>query len=872
MNKYLSQFLLILVVVSGLVGCSRKKNSFISRNLHAVGTEYNVLYNGDLALQAGLDQLEQNYKDNYWEVLPVERMSVKDEVFLPGQRALDPNFERAEEKAVKAVQKHSMLINEVEYNPQIDEAYMLLGKARYYDQRFVPALEAFNYILQFMPESDELNRAKIWREKTNMRLDNNEIAIKNLRKLLSQDEEKFEQEDLALANAIFAQAFLNLEEVDSALVYMNKAAQQTKNRETQARYNFIAGQLFAKSGQRDSAFAHYDQLIEWHRKIPRRYYINAFIEKIKLYDPAVDSDTELIETITDLEENRENRPWLDAIYSRKAIYFHDKDSLNLAKEYFNKSLRAKGGTDKYLRGNNYSALAKISFDQAEYVNAGKYYDSAVAQYKERTPEHRLVRKKRDNLEGVIVYEGWRSSADSIFKVLAMSPQEQEQYYQVYIDSLKAQEEREARAAEVAAAKEAQQQTAFSKIQNNKTSRRGNIGPTFGGATPPGPTGPSLGNSSFYFYNTQTVARGKQDFRSKWGKRKLEDNWRRKNKKSTLDGEIEDEIVNEEEELRPEFTTSFYIEQLPKGRFVLDSIADSRDFAYYQLGVIYKEKFKRNDLAIDRFTRLLDFEPVEKLELPALYNLYLIYKEDSKTPNAQKANLYKNKIISEYPDSRYAELLRNPESKLDNSETPLAVYNRLYKMYEAEQYDQVIALVPEYVKIFNGDEIVPRLELLKAFASGRLYGFQAYKRGIDYVALNYPNSEVGKSAQDLVKKAESLKIPEVYLPEDGLTDFKLVYRFNKSEQSAIDNLTAALDDAFAKAEYSFTYSTDVYNENEKLLVIHGFNTKLGAKGLGELLQKIENGYNISRPYIAIATENYKIIQVYKSLDKYTAEMK
>ncbi|GAK95877.1 TPR domain protein [Nonlabens tegetincola] len=306
--------------------------------------------------------------------------------------------------------------------------------------------------------------------------------------------------------------------------------------------------------------------------------------------------------------------------------------------------------------------------------------------------------------------------------------------------------------------------------------------------------------------------------------------------------------------------------------MLDSIADSRDFAYYQLGVIYKEKFKRNDLAIDRFTRLLDFEPVEKLELPALYNLYLIYKEDSKTPNAQKASLYKNKIISEYPDSRYAELLRNPESKLDNSETPLAVYNRLYKMYEAEQYDQVIALVPEYVKIFNGDEIVPRLELLKAFASGRLYGFQAYKRGIDYVALNYPNSEIGKSAQDLVKKAESLKIPEVYLPEDGLTDFKLVYRFNKSEQSAIDNLTAALDDAFAKAEYSFTYSTDVYNENEKLLVIHGFNTKLGAKGLGELLQKPENGYNISRPYIAIATENYKIIQVYKSLDKYTAEMK
>jgi hypothetical protein len=32
-------------------------------------------------------------------------------------------------------------------NFQIDEAYLLLGKARYYDQRFIPALDAFNYIL-----------------------------------------------------------------------------------------------------------------------------------------------------------------------------------------------------------------------------------------------------------------------------------------------------------------------------------------------------------------------------------------------------------------------------------------------------------------------------------------------------------------------------------------------------------------------------------------------------------------------------------------------------------------------------------------------------------------------------------------------------
>ncbi|WP_405378405.1 tetratricopeptide repeat protein [Nonlabens sp. Asnod3-A02] len=868
MKQFFYNICIAFLLIAIITGCSRKNNSFISRNLHAVGTEYNVLYNGNLALQAGLDGLEQTYKDNYWDILPVERMTLKDQVFLPGEKPADPNFERAEEKAVKAVQKHSMLINETEYNPQVDEAYMLLGKARYYDQRFIPALEAFNYILQFMPESDQINQAKVWRERTHMRLDNNEIAIKNLSKLLKEEKGDIEQEDLAIANATLSQAFLNIEQVDSALLYMNRAERQTKNRETQARYKFITAQLFAKQGQRDSAFAHYDEIIDMHRKIPRRYYINAYIEKIKNFDDSQDSKVELLETITDLEENRENRPWLDAIYSRKAIYYENEDSIEGAKEYYNKSLRARNGQDRYLRGNNYSALGKISFDEAKFVNAGKYYDSAVANYVERTKEHRLVTKKRNNLEDVIFYEGRRRSADSIFKVLAMTPQEQAVYYQEYIDDLKAEEERIAQAAEVEAAKEAQNQNAFQTIKG--VTKRSKTGPSF---STPGSSIGTLKNtgSSFYFYNQQTVARGKVDFRRKWGKRDLKDNWRRKNKKEELETEVIDEQITEVEEVRPEFKTEFYTSTLPEGKIMLDSIAQSRNFAYYQLGVIYKEKFKRNDLAINRFDTLLTHDPEEKLLLPALYNLYLIYKEDGGSNAFAKAEQLKNKIISNYPDTRYAQILRNPEAKLDDSASPLAVYNRLYKEYEKENYEVVISSAENYANRFSGDDIVPRLELLKAFAAGRLYGFEEYKKGLDYVALNFPNTEVGKSAQKLASDAETIKIAEAFQPENNLKDFKLVYRFNTTDAIAMENLKNKLLEVFKNENYNFRVSVDVYNKDEKLVVVHGLNSKLGARGLGDLMAKPENNYNITKSFFAIASENYKIIQVYKNLDKYQKEM-
>jgi len=180
--KYLSIVSLLLV----LIACSVKKNTFISRNSHALSTKDNILYNGGLALDKGIGELKSQYKDNFWEILPIERMQVKKEQAMPGEATENPNFTKAETKATKAIQKHSMNIGGAEKNYQMDEAHLLLGKSRYYDQRFIPALEAFNYILYKHANSNRINEAKIWREKTNMRLENDAIAVENLRNLFKE--------------------------------------------------------------------------------------------------------------------------------------------------------------------------------------------------------------------------------------------------------------------------------------------------------------------------------------------------------------------------------------------------------------------------------------------------------------------------------------------------------------------------------------------------------------------------------------------------------------------------------------------------------------------------------------------------------------
>mgnify|MGYP001491701956 FL=1 len=211
------------------MGCSRKKDNWLSRNYHAVTSEYNTLYNGEMALDEGRRALVDTYRDNFWQILPVERLEVFEEITLPGENK-NASFERAEEKAVKAIQKHSMQINGREVNPQMDEAFLLLGQARYYDQRFVRALEAFNYILAYYPASNNIAQAKVWKEKTNIRLAKENVAIENLHKLID-EEESLKPQDYADASAMLAQAYLNVDRKDSALVYIDKAARLTKKNE-----------------------------------------------------------------------------------------------------------------------------------------------------------------------------------------------------------------------------------------------------------------------------------------------------------------------------------------------------------------------------------------------------------------------------------------------------------------------------------------------------------------------------------------------------------------------------------------------------------------------------------------------------------------
>ncbi|MFC4738451.1 gliding motility protein [Flavobacterium ponti] len=867
--KYIGVISFLLLIIS----CSTKKDRFVNRTFHAKTAKYNILYNGDVALETGLKDLGTTYQDDFWDVLPVEYLQDSEEDMLPGEEK-NPNFERAEDKAIKAIQKHSMNIGGSEKNSQMDEAYILLGKARYYDNRFIPALEAFNYVLYKYPNSDKIYEAKVWREKINIRLDNDQVAADNLKRLLK--DQKIEGQDLANASAMLAQAYMNLGVKDTALAVLKIAKEKTKINDQKARYTFITGQLYEDLKYPDSAAMAYNEVIEMKRKSPRKYTIQAHAKLAQQFDYEKGDTLVFLEKFNKLLEDRENRPFLDVINHQIALFYDKQKNDNQAIKYYNKSLR-KQTADKYLTASNYRNIAEINFYNAEYLKAGKYYDSTLTKLNDRTREYRAIAKKRLNLDDVIKYEAIVTANDSILYVVSLSEDERNAYYADYIEKLKEQDLIKQKEMERLALIEENKANNAGGISGGKGNNLSISGEDINTASRSKFAPPSIGGndnqtSNFYFYSQTNLAFGKSEFRKKWGKRELKDNWRfSKLSNNNSNSEEEENAIAEKEEEKvadnPAYKVEFYTSQLPSDQKVLDSLKIDRDFADYQLGSIYKEKFKEYQLAAAKFEKLLGNQPEERLILPSKYNLFKIYEIIGST----KANDIKQQIIAEYPDSRYAQIIQNPNQENEDNQSPEAVYAKLYKEFEDGEIRESYVKVNEFIDLYTGDEIAPKFELLKAQITARLKGLEEYKKTLNFVALNYPNAKEGKEAESILSK-NIPNLEKLEFKEETSGSWKIVFPKDYMSTAEIEALYVKLDKFIKdRSDVLVKRSNDVYNEKTNFIVVHGLQSKESAQSTLFLLKDYKD-YKVNDEAYIISSDNYMIVQIKKNWDKFIALIK
>ncbi len=826
----LISFLLSLIVL----GCSRKKDKFLNKNFHALTTKYNFLFNGNNLYAEGLLEIENDIRENFWTLLPIEKFKFYD---LDDEER-ETNFTKAEEKATLSIQKHSMNVDGKERNPIMDQAYFLLGKSRYFDNRFIPALEAFNYILYKYPTSQYINKVKIWKEKINIRLDQNKYAIDNLKELLREDNLLIEER--SMANSYLAQAFINLEQVDSASYYLKRSNQQHDNIKDNPRKTFLLAQLYQDLMVNDSAYKIYSKIIHLNRRTTRNFYIQSHINRSTVSDSIENSILELKE----LAENFENKNFLDVIYHQIAMLNLEKNNSeitlketskiaydSLAIIYFNKSLRSDSD-DEILISKNYSELAELNFRNKEYLQAGLYYDSTLNVLNSKSREFRKVKKKRDNLKDLIFYETLSIELDSIINLIKMSDANRIVFFNDYINKI-------------------------SEKNNKQKNKNKNLGTLTSSIS-------NIDSESilFYFYNSNAVAFGKNEFKNRWGNRKLQDDWRwsasnassnDKNNKKKYNELNKDSILS----------ADYYISLIPKDPKVIDSLNNRRNDTYYRLGAIYKDQFEEYEISNFNFFSLLDNNPVEELVAPTKY---FIYKNLLSLDSIFRAETFKEDIIQNHRSSKYAEILLNPNLVLQQKQNSNEIYEKIYVDFSNQDFLDVIEQCDKSILEFSGEPIVAKFEFLKSLAIAKVYGFKEYEKALNYIKLNYSSTAEGKEADLILDEVLPVVKNDKFVNNNLSENYKIIYQFDRESNDLILSELKKIEKYIDNVDYlDLRVSKDFYNNIITFVVVHGLKSYDGGLGL---VERLENSIDIqANSFSVISTENYKTIQIHKNLDKF-----
>ena len=796
------------------LSCSTQKNKALNKGYHSVVSSYNVLFNGETSIDEGFLQTQESFVDNFWEILPVEKINIsKDIITVDGIE--NDNFLKAEEKAAKTIQKHSMQINNVEYNSKITQAYLLLGRARYFDQRFIPALDAFNQVYKRNLVNEEWNFSVIWKAKCNIRLEQEELAIGLLKTLLKK--EKLSSKIKTEANAGIAMAYLQLKKNDSAIKPLKIACLNEKNKHNKARYLYILGQLYEKNNKIDSAYAIFKKIVDFKRSIPRNVFINAKL-KMLLYDPVNGNETEFNKII----KNIENKPFLDKIYYAYSKTLFSKDSINKATLFLNKAIK-ENGADKELLARGFEKLSKVYFKKSNYLMAGKYLDSTLNNLDKNLKKHWELKKQKNGLDLVVKLEENISLYDSLIKLSGYNNSKLNDI----LNQIKTKN---------AFLKQKPVENRPVDVLRNRNNNR----------------------SNFYFYDLKLVELGKKSFESVWGQRTRESYWRNISSKPISKIEKTEKIELSETSLEKiETDNNGLLKRIPRTKNQKDSINRLKNRSYLKLAEIYLEKYNNYTLTENRLTYLLNSNPSKEVLSEANYLLYKSYKKQNK----KEAENIRFKIIEKFPNTKFAKILKDRNNLMTEEKETLKLLDSFQSLFKNQNFEQVLVGIENQIAFIENKDISINYDLLRAQTIGKLEGVLKYNEELKSIIDRYPNNSKTVELKEISREIN--RKWQINPKKTATSNYNIIFKLSRA-QGVSDSLKNSIKKLKELTFNKFRISVDVYDSATQLFVIQDLESKEKAIKILDTIKENLEFLRLKNNFVVLSSR-YKNILIYKALD-------
>ena len=461
------------------------------------------------------------------------------------------------------------------------------------------------------------------------------------------------------------------------------------------------------------------------------------------------------------------------------LYLKQKED-SLALVYFDRSIDSPY-LDPYTQIENNKDLADYHFKEGNYFISGNYLDKLLPLFDETSLAFKKIKRKRENLSGVIFYEQNIKKTDSIIYLMTLSKKEQLIYFENLINS---KQEKEA-----LKLKEEVNEKRFQLLNRSKT--------------------------SFYFYNPSQVSKGRQAYLANWGNRPNTDNWR--NASSILNSIVIESKSNQPISIKAiiQEKPENFVASLPQTQKEKDSLILTNQKAYLQVGLIYKEKFNDFPLATERLKKVLSLNPPKEIRVQALYHLYRM-EEKKKTDVAEN---YKIDLIKNYPDTPFARILSDQKNyNSTGTVTPEKLYENALKLYKEQKLIETLEEIELLTVMASGKQLESKISLLKANSLGRLNGIQTWKESLMEVATTFSAFEEGIYAKGLINQIEKLNNLEdtrvVY------KNYKWIFPFKELEREKTEIFFNSLKEVLAKHNKRWTLSIDTYNKDYIFVVVHG----------------------------------------------------
>ncbi len=810
MRRHLT-YLLLCCLLLAVLGCSTKKNTAATRSYHYTTAKYNINFNALQNYNKGIEQMQKSMVDDYSRLLPMYPISVH----ANGQ-AVSGTMDVVIEKCRKTIKQHSITkkpkknprkakdpdyqhwYNQVEFNPQVVKAWLLLGRAELSKADFIGAVGTFAYIMRhYAAEPAVVTEARILMAQAYAEMQWYYEAEEVLGKI---NENDVPRELNGLFAAVKADLLLKEHKNAEAVPFLQIALEKEKNKYQRLRFSYILGQLALEQGDLHAANQYFRTVT---KHAPN--YTMEFNARMQMLTSETENLPKAIKALEKMAQSPNNKDYLDQIYYALGNIYLSDNQKDLAIDAYQKAAAesTRNGIDK---ATVLIKLGDIYYADRQYIAAHPCFEEAATIISTMHDDYDRVSRLSETLGGLAQNYNTVVLQDSLQMLSRLSPEEQ----RAVVDKLIAQvvaEEEEAR-------QRAENEAAMAAASSDDESFSG--------------FGANMNNTSgdWYFYNPQLIASGRTQFQRRWGNRKLEDNWRRLNKSAQFAETSDDEPLGDDENdpdsvrqtVDDNKNPEFYLAQIPK---TPEQIAQSNAeiaAALLAMADIYKNGLNDYETALETLAEYERRFPQSDGLLDCYYAQYQIFGQLHQEPEREAV---RQKIVAQFPDSKQAIVLSQPDYAAQVAHMYAmqdSLYAATYRCYSQNDFARVLANYDHMAATYPLSNLMPKFAFLRALSLGKTRPAAEMKTALDDLVARYPQSDVASMAKDILALMSQGKEAQ-----QGTTSNLAALRQQELQQEADEPTTEKAYTAERKLPFSIVLQPiDEQAQNRTLFDLAAYN--------------------------------------------------